>query len=91
MTQDLELLYPIDDNIPIPKKGDRLRKRGIWWQQLSKMKINQSCLIPLDGKTAQKRQSIILSAARIYRQRTGETQKFTSRIEPGGIRVWRIE
>lgn len=90
-----EYLYEIEKGIPMPAAN-----RGHDGYPWRKMEVNDSFFVPFkpeettpeSHRKAQRRIAIAANAfAKRLRQKRGEPCRFSTRIEPSGIRVWREE
>lgn len=69
----------IDRGIPIPKRAKRNQ------YPFGRMEIGDSVFFPDEPKGNQSNPAV---GARVYRRRHGKV--FTTRVENGGVRIWRV-
>ncbi len=77
-------MFNIEKGVPMPPS----RKTKMEYP-FSQMQVGESFLIPSEGAEARLARSRVESAARTAGRRLGA--KFTVRITPEGVRVWRVE
>lgn len=76
----------IDKGVPIaPRKAIVARL-----YPFADLAVGDSFLVPASGPEELRRVQLRLSAAASHRRRRGKGM-FTTRQEPGGVRVWRVE
>ncbi|API60556.1 hypothetical protein BSL82_15735 [Tardibacter chloracetimidivorans] len=86
-------MFKIERGLPIPPKGTsrvKTMKGGKWTYPFRMMQVGDSFLLPCAIEDRTDRTMACHGAANAFKRYHGNGFKITTRVDPKGIRVWRI-
>lgn len=79
--------YPVEPNVPLPRDRRGTTTRYPW----KSLDVGDSFFVPCpEGRTLKAHRNNLVRLAWHY-GRTHGGEKFSTRVQDGGVRVWRIE
>ncbi len=79
-------VYKVDKGVPLTRK-----KMDLARFPFDKMNVNDSFLVPKEDQPPEKVRLSIFTAVKSFNAHHGKAHKIATRMEDGGLRVWRVK